>query len=323
MKKIVMVVIIISLIVAVARVEMFWQDAQHQVYPDRGDYDFYLESCNNMPPHEHPVVPAILHIVNFVLRNPDASVLLLMMIAFASVSILVFSFTHLTTGNIYASLYSFFIMIISVPNFLSPTALKNIVGIAFLLLSLTLLQLFIKTRCKKHLAFLVTSSVLTCLTHSLPIIGLLAVFAAYAFQWRKIVVLFGGLTLLFLATLALTGRLYKLELTLRFLNISTLTYNLNRLSTTWIMAPYLALFLVTTGFGFIHQLWTKRFNPIFTGLDGSAIALLLCGLPPFAGRLYVTTIPLLAVLCGLTMHFSMEHVVKGDLKNEGALDKPA
>lgn len=227
-----------SLYVSYSRVENWWRKHSSSVWPDRGDFDFYLNATQQFPSQEHLVVPTMLFTLNMLLQNPEVTALTLMVLGFSlihfSVAWCVYNLTR--TGWLTATAFAFALSATSSFPFWG-FLLKNVWAVVFSMFCLALLLRVEDTPTVKNLLVISTFAVLTAFSHSAPIWLLLEILGVYVLYWMRkaqaktritLSVLFCLLTVCSLLVLSWTGRLHKLTNTFTP-DTSTLLVNAGRL----------------------------------------------------------------------------------------------
>ena len=178
-----MLILLSAILMAMVRVGFFYTPIARLSYPDRGDLDFYVNCTRYIPLDQPPVVPVLLFIFNLALANSILTVLSCMVFAYALIYYVMFQLAVTYTGSIIASVSMFFLVIYS-DTTLSPTALKNLFGVAFILLILLLLPSFMEGKRKESFAF-IALSILALFVHSATSFLLLPIYFVYSLKNLK------------------------------------------------------------------------------------------------------------------------------------------
>lgn len=307
-----MIMLALSFGIAVWRVNVWWGQARTQVYPERGDWDYYVQSCNHIP-LDHPIVPIALHSLNLLVNNPVLTVLSMMTLGYTAVFFSVYILTHLLGCHPIACVVGFLIVALS-QGFLSPTALKNIWAVAFLMMSLILLSRLEKGGAKLKIATFFTF-ILTLFTHTIAVFALFPILLCYtakSLQDRPNKhTKFFVTSLIIISVLIMAGaftpqlfRLGKLgNVASDFLNnpLHVVSYNLNYPLFHLENYVHFIIYLTAVAVGVVYFGYARRVDPMFFGLLLAYSGLFFLGSKLFAGRLHSTGIALLGVLYAYTI----------------------
>ena len=299
------VVFTIAFVAAFYRVHVFWNEGEVKSTP--GDWNYYVQACNHIPV-DHPVVPLMLRGINFFVRNPDLTILSLMVTGYTLMFALSFIVPFRFKYHLVASLLSFFIVASTEYKYLTPTALKNIWAINFLLVTLLLFPKIDTGRW--HLkASTVAMSIVTFLTHTIPFFALLPVTLCHLINSEKnrkfyfattsllILAIFTGLFLL-----PQLNRLSKLNAVINaFITnpANVILYNIHFVFVDVSTALHVSIFQITIVISTLSFMHTRKFEPMLSGLFFTYTALFFLGPPThqaFTGRFHETGIPIIAIL---------------------------
>lgn len=315
-----LVIFTLALILSLWRVSVWWMNVQTHTYPERGDFDYYVKACNHIP-LDHPLIPGMLHTLNLIVQNPSLTVLYMIILGYTTVFFSVYILSYLRNCHPIGC-FSAFILVGASASFLSPTALKNIWTLAFLLLSLIFLSMIGKASWKTQI-ITVFFFALTFLSHTIAIVTLLPILLCYV-TWsirhkiggytKFLAFSFAAIFLLIVvgATTPYLFSLFKLNIIIDdFLAnpinviVDNLRYNVLVLSHPEVYVHstiYLGSVLVGGG----YFIYTRKFDPMFTGLLLAYSLLFFFGSTPFAERLRSTGTALLAVLFAHTLTISFK-----------------
>jgi len=291
------VVFVIAFVVAVYRVYVFWGGNK------LGDWNYYVQACNHIPA-DHPVVPLMLHGVNFFVRNPDLTVLSFMVMGYTLMFALSFVVPFTFKYHVVASLASFFIVALTDYGYLTPSALKNIWAVNFLLVTLLFFPKidFDGWRFK---ASTVAMSIVTFLTHTVPFFALFPVSLCHLIASRKNRKFYFAITSLFITALCvglfLLPRLSKLNQVINafFTNpTNIMLYNIRCVFVDTSTAMHVGIFLTAAVISALCFMYTRKFDPMLCGLFFTYAGLFFSGSPihqAFSGRFHETGIPIIAI----------------------------
>jgi len=283
-----------------------------------GDYTFYLNCCTETPGQQHLVIPLLLRVVNTVLQYPTLTVYIMMVLGFFLTYFSIFLLSTRLSENIYSGVVSVATALIfgsGLNIFLTATALKNLYGIVFLLLSLVLLLDLEKRFTGKKLGLFAVASVLTALTHSIPVFLLLQtltvyyIYRIYKKQKKHVAAMLTIPLLTFIAFTALffSGRLAKFTDLLY-----NVTFNLPETVTlNWVYAytPYLLIYLwsiyavLVSAVIAVAQHRKHSLDPFFVGLMLNAGTLMFLGEKSlthysYSGRFHENLLAFISLLFG-------------------------
>lgn len=328
------IVFITAFVVAFVRVYVFWDEGK--LRPKLGDWNYYVQACNHMP-MDHPIVPLMLHTTNFFLRNPDLTVLSSMVLGYTLMFALSFTVPFTFKYHLVACLGSFFIVALADYRYLTPTALKNIWAVNFLLLTLLI---FPKTENIKW-QFKVSTVVITFvtfLTHTVSFFALFPVTLCHLTDSGKNRKFYFAIALLFMVTVCVglfllpqMNRLSKLnEVIGSFITnpVGIALYNIRRVLVDYRIATYLTVFLTAAIISTLSVAYTRKFDPMLYGLFFTYAGLFLLGSPlhqAFTGRFHETGIPIIGILFAyiLTTEFQFYRYAIAKIKDLHAQTKEA
>ncbi len=322
------VLLLSSVLVAGWRVNDWWMEARCKRYPDRGDFDFYVNCTRQLTLQEHPTVPVMLFLSNLLfLGQGKFTVLFYMTAGYALLFMLVFHLVHRTTRMLPLACAGFCMMLGSVYYTIVPTALKNLWALNLMLFTLTLLPRLRNPFPNKTFYLTVISSLLVALTHSIPIWLLLVCFFTFLPYWHhhfkketRWLLITAILTVcVSLVVLEVTNRLRKLSrfFASLFANpIVTMATNFRRLwGSSITVFPFFIVFIFSFFALLIYQWKTRQYQPLSWGLVLCIETLYLMGPTGYAGRFISTATPLVIILYSIVL----AHLVKPYWKKESII----
>ena len=312
-----LIMLVLAVGLSVWKVNSFWQNAKNQVYPERGDWDYYVQACSHIP-LDHPVVPVLLHSLNHFVNNPDLTVLSMMTLGYTIVFFSVYHLSRMRGCHPIACVVAFIIIPLS-QGYLTPTALKNVWAVAFLLVSLMLLSRLEQNgrdlNPRKLQITTFSAFVVTLLTHTIAVFALFPVLLCYTLKslrdrtskHTKFFIISLTVISILIAIGAFTPQLFRLgklgNLTSDFLSnpLSVTSYNVNRAFSHPENYTHFIIYLTAAIMGIAYFGDTRKFEPLFFGLLLAYSGLFFLGSEPFADRLHSTGITFLGVLCAYVL----------------------
>lgn len=293
-----------TVLLSVLRIQLYWS-----VQAWEGDFPFYVGCCTKIPSDEHVTVPIILYSINLFVNNPIAVTFFVSALGYILLFMLVYLGTLQLTGNVLTSVIAFFCFVAMLPQFLTPTAIKNMYGLVFMFLSIILLDKYLKHDTTVLLIPLSLSVLLTAVTHSIPIFPLTIIMSVNIMgAIRKnvpLLILASAGAVIGLMVLQFLGKTVKLiEIVSKFVSAPLQVIGLNIGKYTSLAFPYylplkIVLFLIASVIGFA----TIRQNAMFVGLFLTVIVLLFIGDIEYGERLIENATPLIALFIGYCLNY--------------------
>lgn len=294
-----------AVLLSVLRVQFYWS-----TQPWEGDFPFYVQCCTAIPSGEHLPVPVMLYSINLFVNNPVAVTLVVSGLGYTLMFLLVYLCGLQLTGNTLASVITYFCFAAMIPFFLTPTAIKNMYGLIFMLLSIMVLDKYLKQRDTKLLVPLSLSVLLTAITHSIPIFPLTTIMLVNVVpSLRKnsllLVLLSAGsaVGMLMLEVLSKTVKLFDIlrnfastPLQVIILNIGKYT----RPTPPYILHITVTLFVIGSAIGFLRM--HQNVHAMFVGLFLATSILLFIGDVEYGERLLENAAPLVALIVGYCLN---------------------
>jgi len=298
-------ILVYAILLSVLRVQFYWN-----TQPWEGDFPFYVQCCTAIPASEHLPVPIMLYSINLFVNNPVAVTFFVSGLGYVLIFLLVYLCVLQLTGNILASVIAYLCFAAMIPFFLTPTAIKNMYGLIFMLLSIIVLDKYLKHHDTKLLAPLSLSVLLTAITHSIPIFPLTTIMLVDIVpSLRKnsllLVLLSAGsaVGMLMLGVLGKTVKLFDIlknfasaPLQMIVLNIGKYT----RPTPPYILHMTMTLFVMGSAIGFLTM--RQNIRAMFIGLFLATLILLFIGDIEYGERLLENAVPLVALIVGYCLN---------------------
>ncbi len=294
-----------AVLLSVLRVQFYWS-----TQPWAGDFLFYVQCCTAIPSGEHLPVPVMLYSINLFVNNPITVTLFVSGLGYILVFLLVYLCALQLTGNTLASVIAYFCFATMIPFFLTPTAIKNMYGLIFMLLSIIVLDKYLKQYDTKLLVPLSLSVLLTAITHSIPIFPLSIIMLVNVIpSLRKnsllLVLLSAGSTvgMLMLGVLGKIVKLFDILRNFASTPLQMIVLNIGkyaRYTPPYILHMTITLFVIGSGIGFLTM--RQHLHAMFIGLFLATLTLLFIGDIEYGERLLENVAPLVALIVGYCLN---------------------
>lgn len=207
--------IFMSIALAIYRVMLYlW------LQPNTGDFAFYVSCCTSIPSGEQPVVPLLLYAMNLLVRDPVTTVSIVMMMGYSITFILMYIVGKAIIGYPKGGLVSYAALMCLLPAYLTPTALKNIYGIIFMLVCIWSLYCISRPRGLYEpddltsevlsIGVFFISAMMIGFTHSVPLFAIAAILFGFGLYRKSGFLLCAIITTLAIAYAIVYDRLYKI-----------------------------------------------------------------------------------------------------------------
>jgi hypothetical protein len=305
-----------TILLSVLRLQLYWS-----TQPWAGDFPFYVQCCTTIPNNEHLTVPIILYSINLFVGNPIAVTFFVSAVGYILIFLLVYLGVLQLTGSILASVEAYFCFAVMLLYFVTPTAIKNMYGLIFMLLSIIVFDKYLKERNIKLLIPLSLSVLLTAITHSIPIFPLTIIMlinvvgslnknhivsSLHSNSLLLVLVSAGSaMTILMLEVLGKTAKLFDILRTFMSTPLRVIALNIDkymRVTSPNILPLNTTLFTLASAIGFLTLRSTARV--MFLGLFFATLTLFFVGDIEYGERLIENATPLVALLLGYCLKFA-------------------